>query len=105
MHLNSFDVIQYMNIVFIALIIIFGLIGFLRGTLKSLYYLVATIIVFIGGWFLMQPIINVLFTYDLSSRGLMYNDIPFNNANQFITDFVVQQFSLNEAIMTEDTMT
>ncbi len=61
------DFIMYFNIAVIAIMALFAIIGFLRGTFKSIYYLIATLIIFIGGWFLADTICNILLDLDLGS--------------------------------------
>ena len=61
------DFILYFNIAIIAIMVLFALIGMLRGTYKSVYYLIATLIVFVGGWLLSYTICNWMLDFDLSS--------------------------------------
>ena len=63
------EIILYFNIAILAIIALFGLIGFIRGTRKSIYYMIATLIVLVGGWFLSDIICNMLLDIDLSSMG------------------------------------
>ena len=61
------DFILYFNIAIIAIMVLFALIGMLRGTYKSVYYMIATLIVFVGGWLLSYTICNWMLDFDLSS--------------------------------------
>ena len=63
------EIILYFNIAILAIIALFGLIGFIRGTRKSVYYMIATLIILLGGWFLSDIICNMLLDIDLSSMG------------------------------------
>ena len=63
------EIILYFNIAILAIIALFGLIGFIRGTRKSIYYMIATLIILLGGWFLSDIICNMLLDIDLSSLG------------------------------------
>ena len=63
------EIILYFNIAILAVIALFALIGFIRGTRKSIYYMIATLIVLVGGWFLADTICNILLDIDLSSMG------------------------------------
>ncbi len=64
------DVIMVINIVFLAILLLCVLIGFCRGTKKSVFYMISTLIFLVGGFFLSDVICNALLNIDLSSYGL-----------------------------------
>lgn len=61
------EIIQYINIGFFVCIALRAFIGFLRGTRKSIFYLIATLIVYVGGWLAMGPIVRTVMDFDISS--------------------------------------
>ena len=63
------EIILYFNIAILAVIALFALIGFIRGTRKSIYYMIATLIVLVGGWFLSDFVCNMLLDIDLTGLG------------------------------------
>ena len=60
------DIITYLNLGFLAIIIICAIVGFFRGTLKSVFFAIYTLIVFSLGWIFMGPASNALLNTDLS---------------------------------------
>ena len=54
------SIILIANIVFIFIIFICGLFGFLRGTIKSGYFMAITLSILLFSWLLMGPICNKL---------------------------------------------
>ena len=87
--LPASELIQYLNIGFIAIIALCAIKGFFRGTMKSTYYFVASIIVFGLGWILMDPVINIIHNFDLSMADLEVDGIalttPLNLISEMIT--------------------
>ena len=65
--ITAAEIIQYINIAFLVCVALRALIGFLRGTRKSIFYLIATLIVYVGGWLAMGPIVRTIMDYDISS--------------------------------------
>ena len=87
----SFDVnsiIQYANIVFISIILLCGIIGFFRGTLKSGYYMVTTLLLLLVGWILMAPISKSLAFINLEKFGIVINDILVKSPMQFLETYI-----------------
>lgn len=83
------DILLYLNLFFIALILIGGIIGFVRGTRKSLVHLLSWVVLFVIGILLMKPILKMVLNYDLSSFGWSVSGININTLNQFLQDFLV----------------
>ncbi|HEY8444939.1 MAG TPA: hypothetical protein VIK94_02290, partial [Bacilli bacterium] len=98
------QIIQYMNYLFIGNVALYAFIGFIRGTYKSLYYLIATVLIFFGGWLAMGPVLNWARGYDLSSYNLVLNDIPFTNINKYVEEVVITQFPQANTLITTDTL-
>lgn len=96
--------IQYFNYAFIATVAFYALIGFFRGTYKSLYYLIATFVIFFGGWLARGPIINFLSTYDLSKLNISLEGVPLKNLNQFVEDMIKVKFPESNTLMVQDTL-
>ena len=67
------DFIMYFNIAVLAIMALFAIIGFLRGTFKSVYYMIATLIIFVGGWLIADTICNILLDIDLSTFNLSFD--------------------------------
>ncbi len=80
--ITSSQIVQYVNIFVVIIMILCALLGFVRGMRKSIYYLIATAIVFIGGWILMNSISSILFNFNLSSYGII---IPIDGVNYELT--------------------
>lgn len=68
------DIITYLNLGFLAIIIICAIVGFFRGTLKSVFFAIFTLIVFSLGWIFMGPASNALLNTDLSWIGITIPD-------------------------------
>lgn len=85
------QIILILNIVFGLIIFICASIGFLRGTLKSSYFFVASILVFVIGWILMGPISGSLAYTDLSWLNINIEGIQLENPMQFVGAFVAQE--------------
>lgn len=84
--MGSFDaatITQYLNYAAIAVVVLFGLFGFIRGTKKSIYYLIATAIVFVGGWLVMGKAADFLLKFDISSVGVDINSIASGSGVDF----------------------
>lgn len=75
---------------FFVVILICGLVGFIRGTLKSGYFFAATLIVFALGWILMAPISNSMATMDISSFGIVIGDIYVTTPIHLIECLIVE---------------
>ena len=89
------EIILYFNIAILAIIALFALIGFIRGTRKSIYYMIATLIVLVGGWFLADFICNMLLDIDLSSMGQTFpvgeEEYPLTTIRELMTNVVRDQ--------------
>lgn len=82
-----------LNIVFLVIVLLCGLIGFIRGTLKSGYFMVATLLVFIIGFLLMAPISGSLVNINLSSFNLVIDGIVVETPMQFIQTLVDREYA------------
>ena len=90
------DFILYFNIAIIAIMVLFALIGMLRGTYKSVYYMIATLIVFVGGWLLSYTICNWMLDFDLSS---LNRSIPIGEGDeQVVFQLTTIRETLTEAL-------
>ena len=87
------EIIQYINIGFLVCIALRAFIGFLRGTRKSIFYLIATLIVYVGGWLAMGPIVRTVMDFDISSvRNVTIpigdNEFTIVTIRQFMTELL-----------------
>ena len=98
------QLLQYFNIGFIAFICFFALIGFIRGTYKSAYYLIVTLVVFVGGWLVSAPVSNWMMNYDLSTRNWSLMGIELTTLKGFVEALVSSKIAGSAALMTTDTM-
>jgi len=88
-------IIQYINYAFIGILLLKALIGFFRGTRKSVYYLIATAIVYVGGFLLMNKLVDLIMNIDISKyyalsfaiEGHTYN---VTTINAFIYELLTQ---------------
>ncbi|MDD3192047.1 MAG: hypothetical protein PHP41_04780, partial [Bacilli bacterium] len=97
--------IQYFNLGVLAVIVLFGLIGFFRGTYKSLFYLIATAVIFGVGWLVMQPVITFLLNYDVSSYNLVVYGVQITSINAAVPAFVQELYPQLGGVFTEGTLT
>lgn len=82
------DIITYMNLAFIGIILIGALVGFCRGTMKSTFFAIMSILVFVGGWLLMGPISNKLMTMDYSKFNIQYEGIVMHKPLEFAKEIM-----------------
>ena len=82
------SIVQYINITFLIIVLLCGIIGFIRGTLKSGYFMVAMLVVLIIGWILMAPISNGLVNMNLSNYGIVIDGIMVETPMQFVRSFI-----------------
>lgn len=85
------DMIQYMNIAFIVIIALCAIKGFFRGTMKSVYYLAASIIVFGIGWIAMDPLFDFLMNFNLSFTGQSINGIELTTPIDLISKMITEE--------------
>ncbi len=86
-------ILQYFNFFVIGMVVFGALIGFLRGTIKSTYFMIMTLVIFIGGWLLMNPIIDGMMKMNLSALNLSPFGIELENPTQFLSDYVSSQYA------------
>ncbi|MFA7367500.1 MAG: CvpA family protein, partial [Bacilli bacterium] len=98
------ELVLYFNIGALVFVLFFALIGYFRGFKKTLFYFVATVIIFVGGWFIKDIVVNFIRSYNLSSFNLTIADVQLQSLNQFIPDFIVSMFPQIGDAMTEETM-
>ena len=85
------QIILFLNLGFIAIIIICEIVGFIRGTLKSCYYMIATLLIYILGLIFMRPIVNSLIYTDVSFlNGLINTDIVIETPMQFVSQLILK---------------
>lgn len=90
---SSEEILKYFDIAILVIIGFFALIGFFRGTKKSLFYMICTLIIFVGGWLLMGAFYNLLLDFDLSSFNIgpisiSGKDYELNTCREFLTNVV-----------------
>lgn len=85
-------IMQIINYVMLAIILICGLIGFKRGTLKSGYYIVATFIALLLGLLLMKPISKAMLEINISWLNINIDGVQVSTPMQFITDFITLKY-------------
>lgn len=98
------DLLLYVNIGFIAFILIFALIGFMRGTYKSVYYLIVTVIVFGGGWLFRDAITKWLANFNLQFLNLNIQGVNLVTINQFVPEVLSNSIAGTSTLMETDTM-
>ena len=85
------DIIQYLNYVFLGIIALCALVGFMRGTLKSGYYMVVSLIIFILGFIFMGPIVNSLMYMDISfMNNVMTSEVPIETPMQYVSQMILE---------------
>jgi len=85
------QIIQFLNLGFIAIIVICAIVGFIRGALKSSYYMIVTLLIYILGLIFMRPIVNSLIYTDVSFlNGLINTDIVIETPMQFVSQVILQ---------------
>ncbi|MFA6627872.1 MAG: hypothetical protein WCT17_05015, partial [Bacilli bacterium] len=100
---DTATLLQYFNYGIIAFVAFFAIIGFFRGTYKSIFYLIATTIILVGGWFVMDTASVALLNFDLTSYNLILMEVPVTSLNQFVHDIAVSNFPGITGLLTQDT--
>ena len=102
--MNIQELTQYINIGIFVFVGFFALIGFLRGTYKSVYYLIATAIVFVGAYLFMGVYIKAMLSFNMQPFNLSVSGVEVKTLNQFIPDFISMQVPNAASLMEQDTM-
>ena len=85
------DIIQYLNYFFLGIIALCALVGFVRGTLKSGYYMVVSLLIFILGFIFMRPIVNSLMYMDISfMNNFVPSFVPFETPMQYVSQMILE---------------
>lgn len=100
---NSQELLQYFNIGIICIITLFAIIGFIRGTRKSIFYFIATLIIFGLGWLLMKPASSFLMDFNLSSFGFNIEGVEITSLNDSISELIKTLYPEASTLMEEDT--
>ena len=93
MNVDISQIVFYINIFFVFIIFICGLIGFIRGTLKSSYYMVVTLLILGVSWIFMSLLSNKLAYIDLSKFNLVVDGILVETPMQLINSIVERDYS------------
>ena len=88
MNLPVETILLILNIFFILIILICATIGFIRGTLKSGYFFIASILVFTIGWILMGPISESLAYTNLSWLNIEIDGIEIETPMQLVREII-----------------
>lgn len=96
------QITQYVNYGLLAIIIICALIGFIRGTLKSGYYFVATIVSLIIGLLFLGPISNTLLNVNVAKFNIVINEIQIETPMQFLTDYINKNYANYQFLLQEN---
>ncbi|MFA6661656.1 MAG: hypothetical protein WCS56_01325, partial [Bacilli bacterium] len=78
------QILLYFNILILVFLVFYLLVGFIRGTKKSLFYLIVTIIVYGGGFIAMNAVANKMLDFDFTQYGWA---IPISGQSFTITTF------------------
>ena len=98
------DLLMYFNLGIIAIVVLFAFIGYIRGTYKSIYYLIVTIIVFVGGWFVMGPVTSWMLDLNLEARNIEIGGIQLTTIREFVPNYLSTMVAGSESLMAEDMM-
>lgn len=96
------QIIQYVNYGLLAIIILCALIGFIRGTLKSGYYFLTTIISLIIGLLFLGPISNTLLNVNIAKFNIVINGIQIETPMQFLTDYINKNYTNYQFLLQEN---
>lgn len=96
------QIMQYVNYGLLAVIILCALIGFIRGTLKSGYYFVATIVTLIIGLLFLEPVSNALLNVNLSKFNIAISGIEIETPMQFLTDYINKNYTEYQFLLQEN---
>ncbi len=97
------QIIQYANFGFIAIIIICAIVGFVRGTLKSSYFMVVTLLILVFTWILMGTISQKCLYLDLSGLSINIDGIALDNPMGFVEEFISINYPDYAFMFTENT--
>ena len=85
------DIIQYLNYFFLGIIALCALVGFVRGTLKSGYYMVVSLLIFILGFIFMRPIVNSLMYMDISFMNeVISSEVTIETPMQYVSQMILE---------------
>ena len=101
MIIDGNSIIEYANIAFMAIILLCGLVGFFRGTLKSIYFMFATLAILIFSWIFMGTMSKSIATLDVSKYGIVISGISIQSPIQFVQVIVERQYPQFNYIFTE----
>ena len=73
-------IVSYLDIAFIAILVLGGLIGFKRGIFKSTYSLIVFVVLITFGWILSKSFVNVILdaSVNLHTNTLAVNPLTAN---------------------------
>ena len=86
------DILLYLNIAFGVILFLAALIGFIRGTRKSLVHLIVWIVLFVVGLFTCNLVIKSAMNLDISKFNLNVNGKTIVTLNSFLQEYLVEQF-------------
>lgn len=97
------QIIQYFNFALIGIILLCGLIGFFRGSLKSGFYLVSTLLIFVLGFIFMGPIVDALLYMDVSFINNYVDGINIETPMQYVSQLILDNEPDLVFLLQEDT--
>ncbi len=108
--ISNDDLLMYINIFAIAFVGIFAFIGFIRGFRKSLFYFIATAIIFTIGWVTLDIASDALKTYEfvrtfnLESFNIKLSGIQIKSLEEFIYGYILNAYPQAEDLLANDTL-
>ena len=108
--MSNDDLLMYINIFAIAFVGIFAFIGFIRGFRKSLFYFIATAIIFTIGWVTLDIASDALKTYEfvrtfnLESFNIKLSGIQIKSLEEFIYGYILNAYPQAEDLLANDTL-
>ncbi len=90
LNLDPEQILMYFDLVVLGIILLCAIVGFIRGTYKSIYYFIVTLILIGGGWLLMNPVSKALLKVDLSFLNLSVEGIAVTTPKDFLLEYIAQ---------------
>lgn len=86
------DILLYLNLLFGVMIFLGALIGFIRGTRKSLVHLIVWVILFLIALLTINLQVKAILNFDFSKYNFIINDKQLTTLNSFVQEWLVTQF-------------
>ena len=81
-------ILQYFDLVILGIVLLCALVGFIRGTYKSTYYFIVTLVIFLVSWFLFDPIAKAILNFDMSSFNISIDGTKLTTLKEYVFNLI-----------------